>query len=349
MTRVAPSTWPAPWPADPQHIERAAQRWRAGELVAFPTETVYGLGADAMQDAAVARIFEAKGRPSDHPLIVHVAHAEQARGFAAQWSQPVARMLAKAWPGPLTVIVPRRAGVATAAAGGQDSVGLRCPSHPVALALLQAAHRVGVAGVAGPSANRFGRVSPTCAAHVIQEFEAHVPVVDGGECSVGIESTIVDATRDTLVVLRPGHYTAAQLSEWAGQTVWAHDPKPSQAPKASGTLASHYAPRAKVRLMARAPLLERCTQASQTPKAGHHLKVAVWSPDAAPPGWTGAWRAQPTQAQACAQSLYATLRELDALGVDEIWVAQVPSASELSAGHADEWAGVADRLQRAAA
>ena len=342
MSGTAPTDSQAAWPADPAHMDRAALRWRAGELVAFPTETVYGLGADATQDAAVARIFAAKGRPSDHPLIVHVADVEHAKAFAAAWPPAVERLLAKAWPGPLTVIVPRRAGVATAAAGGQDSVGLRCPSHPVAQALLRAAHAQGVAGVAGPSANRFGRVSPTRAAHVIDEFEGHVPVVDGGDCSVGIESTIVDATRERLVVLRPGHYTATQLSEWAGETVWAHDPQPSQAPKASGTLASHYAPRAKVRLMARDALLARCAQAPAR-------KVAVWSPDAAPPGWTGAWRIQPTQAQAFAHSLYATLRELDALGVDEIWVAQVPTATEGHAGQADEWAGVADRLQRAAA
>lgn len=338
-----------PWPADAAHIERAAARWLAGGLVAFPTETVYGLGADATQSDAVARVFAAKGRPSDHPLIVHVAQASHALAFAAELPLAVERLLAKAWPGPLTVILPRRAGVASAAAAGQDSIGLRCPSHPVAQALLQAAHRLGVAGVAGPSANRFGQVSPTRASHVVTEFNATLPVVDGGACSVGIESTIVDATRGRLVILRPGHYTAEQLSPWAGETVWPHDPNPSQAPKASGTLASHYAPRAKVRLMAREALLTHCqaniNRPSHDGKAAPALdQVAVWSPDPAPSAWPGVWRHQPTEAKGCAQTLYATLRECDDLGVVEIWVAQVPQGE----GHA-EWAGVADRLQRAAA
>ena len=331
-----------PWPADAEHIERAAQRWASGELVAFPTETVYGLGADANQPQAVNAIFAAKGRPSDHPLIVHVTDVEQAMVFAALCPPSVERLLAQAWPGPLTVILPRRPGVASLAAGGQDSIGLRCPAHDVAQALLRAARERGVHGVAGPSANRFGRVSPTRASHVIAEFAGQVPVVDGGDCLVGIESTIVDATRERLVILRPGHFSAEQLSHWAGQTVWAEDQASDQAPRASGTLASHYAPRARVRLLERTDLLARCQ--SHSSECQPNPKVAVWSPDAPPSGWTGPWRIQPRDAQACAHDLYACLRELAEVGVDEIWVAQVPQGD----GAADWWP-VADRLRRAAA
>ncbi len=331
-----------PWPADPEHIARAAQHWARGELVAFPTETVYGLGADANQPQAVNAIFAAKGRPSDHPLIVHVTDVEQAMAFAAHCPPSVERLLAQAWPGPLTVILPRRSGVASAAAGGQDSIGLRCPAHDVAQALLRAARAHGVHGVAGPSANRFGRVSPTRASHVIAEFAGQVPVVDGGDCQVGIESTIVDATRDRLVILRPGHFSAEQLSQWAGQTVWAQDQDGAQAPRASGTLESHYAPRARVRLLERTDLLARCRL--HATEMHPNAKVAVWSPDAPPSTWTGPWRIQPHDAQACAHDLYACLRELDEEGVDEIWVAQVPQDASAS-----EWWAVADRLRRAAA
>ena len=161
-------------------IIEAARRIHAGELVAFPTETVYGLGADASSDEAVAKIFAAKGRPANHPLIVHVADVGQVTDYASSVPPFAARLMQAFWPGPLTVILPRRPGVATAAAGGQDSIGLRCPSHPVALAFLKACLELGVSGVAGPSANRFGRVSPTTAAHVRGEFGDDLLVLDGG-------------------------------------------------------------------------------------------------------------------------------------------------------------------------
>ncbi|MEP6589164.1 MAG: L-threonylcarbamoyladenylate synthase, partial [Polaromonas sp.] len=180
---------------DPQAILEAARRIQAGGLVGFPTETVYGLGADASGDDAVAGIFAAKGRPSDHPLIVHVADASQVNDYASSVPPFAARLMQSFWPGPLTVILPRREGVAAAAAGGQNSIGLRCPAHPVALAFLKACLELGVSGVAGPSANRFGRVSPTTAAHVNQEFGDELLVLDGGPCAVGIESSIVDCTR----------------------------------------------------------------------------------------------------------------------------------------------------------
>ena len=189
---------------DPRAVEQAAERLAAGELVAFPTETVYGLGARADDDTAVAKVFAAKGRPTDHPLIVHVRDAAQAQRFAARWPPLAERLAAAFWPGPLTLIVPRRPGLAGAAAGGQDTIGLRCPSHPLAHALLAAAATRGVHGVAAPSANRFGRISPTTAAHVQSEFGEGLVVLDGGPCAVGIESAIVDCSRDTPVLLRPG-------------------------------------------------------------------------------------------------------------------------------------------------
>ena len=231
----------------PDAIAAAAARLAAGELLALPTETVYGLGARADDDAAVAKIFAAKGRPADHPLIVHVADAADAELFAAELPAVARRLMAAFWPGPLTVIVPRKPGVGAAAAGGQDTIGLRCPAHPVARDLLVAARALGVAGVAAPSANRFGRVSPTQARHVVDEFEPGLWVLDGGDCEVGIESSIVDCSRAHPVLLRPGVLTAAEIEAAAGEPLRAPD---AQAPRASGTLVAHYAPRAVVRLYA---------------------------------------------------------------------------------------------------
>ena len=219
---------------DEAAMAEAARCIRAGELVAFPTETVYGLGADASSDAAVAKIFEAKGRPADHPLIVHVAGAAQVHDYASSVPPFAARLMQAFWPGPLTVILPRQEGVATAAAGGQNSIGLRCPSHPVALAFLKAC----ATGVAGPSANRFGRVSPTTAAHVQDEFGDALLILDGGPCEVGIESSIVDCTRGRPVLLRPGVLRRAQLEVACGEPVLAPEDidGDTAAPRASGTL-----------------------------------------------------------------------------------------------------------------
>lgn len=322
---------------NPQEIEAAAQRLAAGELVAFPTETVYGLGARADDDAAVARIFAAKGRPSDHPLIVHVSDAEAAAEFADALP-PVARRLMDAfWPGPLTVIVPRRPDRGAAAAGGQDSIGLRCPRHPVAQALLQAAHKLGVPGVAAPSANRFGRVSPTRAEHVRGEFGAAVTVLDGGACEVGIESAIVDCTRGHPVLLRPGTLEAGRIEAAAGEPLRAPD---AQAPRASGTLASHYAPRARVRLMPAAELRAALDLAGDELARQRPAQVAIYSRTVAPPAQVLQRRMPPTP-EAAAQDLFAALRELDALGVALIWVETVPDNAS--------WDGVRDRLMRAAA
>lgn len=329
---------------DPATLEAAAQRLAAGSLLGMPTETVYGLAADADNASAVQRIFAAKGRPSDHPLIVHLAPGDGPHGWRAgvdHYAREVpdfALALMQAfWPGPLTLILPRRAGVAAVAAGGQDSVGLRCPSHPVAQALLTAARAHGVHGVAAPSANRFGRVSPTTAAHVAEEFgqlpDDALLILDGGACPVGIESTIVDATRGHPVLLRPGMVTQAQLEAVCGQPLRERD---GTAPRASGTLESHYAPNARVRLMP-APALQ--TALDLLGRDAQHIAVYARTALKTAPGV--ALRRMPDNATQAAQALFATLRELDATGVKLIWVETPPDDPD--------WDGVRDRLQRAAA
>jgi L-threonylcarbamoyladenylate synthase len=319
--------------SDPAAIAQAAQALRAGELVGLPTETVYGLAADADNEAAVAQIYAAKGRPSDHPLIVHVASSAQVARYAAQVPDFAQRLIDAFWPGPLTLILPRRPGVAAAAAGGQDSIGLRCPSHPVAQALLRACGL----GLAAPSANRFGRVSPTTAAHVQAELGSALLVLDGGPCPVGIESTLVDCTRGAPVVLRPGQITREQLQAACGRSVGQPAEPDAAAPRASGTLESHYAPQARVRLMQADELAQRMQALGTLAN-----NLALWSRE--PPPQLGAgvlWRAQPPRAQDAARELFATLRELDLHGVQQIWVELPPETPD--------WEGVRDRLKRAAA
>jgi L-threonylcarbamoyladenylate synthase len=320
--------------SDPLVIARAAQALVDGALVAFPTETVYGLGARADDDVAVAKIFAAKGRPADHPLIVHVADAAAAHHFAASVSPLAARLMAGFWPGPLTVIVPRTLGQGAAAAGGHETIALRCPSHPVALALLRVAAGLGVRGVAAPSANRFGRVSPTTAAHVQAEFDDSLWVLDGGPCSVGIESAIVDASRDHPVLLRPGVLTQAQIETVSGEPLRARD---AAAPRASGTLEAHYAPRAAVRLMSLSQLNARLQE-----RAPNAPALAVYSRGAVPGLWHHTvHRPMPLDAAHAAQELFSALRTFDDEGVQSIWIEAPPSAPE--------WDGVRDRLQRASA
>ena len=317
-------------------IARAAQALQGGQLVGLPTETVYGLAANATDDAAVASIFVAKGRPADHPLIVHVASADQVPVFAAQVPDFAQRLIQAFWPGPLTLILPRQPGVATASAGGQDSIGLRCPSHPVAQALLKAGLALGVQGVSAPSANRFGRVSPTTAAHVQSELGPDLLILDGGECDVGIESTIIDCTRGEPVLLRPGHITRPQIEAACARALRDKDAVAQVAPRASGTLESHYAPRAKVRLMSAHDI------AAKLQALGPHANnLGVWSavrPDA---GAGVVWPVQPQAADQAAHALFSVLRDLDARGVQQIWVQLPPDTPE--------WEGVRDRLQRAAA
>ena len=321
---------------DPQAILEAARCIQAGGLVGFPTETVYGLGADASSDAAVAGIFKAKGRPADHPLIVHVADAAQVSDYAAGVPPFAQRLMAAFWPGPLTVILPRREGVAAAAAGGQNSIGLRCPAHPVALAFLKAC----ATGVAGPSANRFGRVSPTTARHVAQEFGDELLVLDGGPCEVGIESSIVDCTRGQPVLLRPGVLTRAELEAACGEPVLDKDDvlqQASHAPRAPGTLAAHYAPDARVRLMDAGAI-----QTALDLLGADAAHIAVYARAVVRIKSTQVcYRRMPDDAVATAQQLFAVLRDFDAQGVKLIWIEPPPAAPE--------WDGVRDRLGRAAA
>lgn len=318
----------------PSAVAQAARELAAGDLVAFPTETVYGLGADAADDAAVARIFAAKGRPSDHPLIVHVADAAAVDHFAASVPGFAQRLIDAFWPGPLTLILPRRPGAATAAAAGQDSIGLRCPAHSVAHALLLACRNAAppVHGIAGPSANKFGRVSPTTAEHVRSEFGDALLVLDGGACQVGIESTIIDCTRGAPMLLRPGMLSREQIEIACGEPLAESTPG---APKASGTLESHYAPNAKLRLMDAASLQTALDLlGADASRIATYSRVVLRSTSP-----TLVRRRMPDDAAETARQLFAVLRDFDVQGVRLIWVETPPPDPD--------WDGVRDRLQRA--
>ena len=319
---------------DAAAVDRAARLIAEGELVAFPTETVYGLGARADDDLAVAKIFAAKGRPSGHPLIVHVAGRAGADRFAATVPAVAERLIEAFWPGPLTVIVARRPDVAAAAAGGQATIGLRCPAHPVAHALLTKAGELGVPGIAGPSANRFGKVSPTAASHVVDEFGADLVVLDGGSARLGIESAIVDCSTGEPVLLRPGVLTRESIAVAAGTALV--EPT-AHAPRAAGTLAAHYATRARLRLMPTGMLKTALDVLGSEP-----LRLAVYSrsvPSGVAPGVVH--RRMPSRPEQAAHELFRVLRELDSEGVHLIWVEEPPPGPE--------WDGIRDRLTRAAA
>jgi len=325
------------------HLEASQQAAAAalarGELLGLPTETVYGLAADADNDAAVAQIFAAKGRPADHPLIVHVADAGAITRYAREVPLFAQRLIDAFWPGPLTVILPRLPGAACAATGGQDSVGLRCPAHPVAHAVLQACQRLErpIHGLAAPSANRFGRISPTSAAHVAQELGMQLLVLDGGTCAVGIESTIVDCTRGQPVLLRPGGIARADVERVCGQRVLSPGELATNTPRASGTLLAHYAPTARVRLMPAAQL-----QAGLDVLGADAAHIAVYARAALKSASRRVLlRRMPLAADAAARELFAALRDLDDAGVKLIWVETPPDTPD--------WEGVRDRLQRAAA
>jgi L-threonylcarbamoyladenylate synthase len=311
-------------------IERAVAVLRAGGLVAFPTETVYGLGADASNPAAVRKIFEAKGRPATHPVIVHLADAVQLVNWAREVPESARRLARKFWPGPLTVILKRAPGVSDVVTGGQETVALRVPSHPVAQQLLA---RFG-GGIAAPSANRHGRVSATTAEHVRREFGAAVDcVLDGGESQIGIESTIVDCSGAGAALLRPGGITAAEIEAALGVTLAA---PPADAPRAPGALAAHYAPRTPLALVEG----ERAAElAGEQARRGR--RVAVLALSARQPPLEGLeWIAAPRDAAGYAHALYASLRRLDDAGCETIIVEQPPRSPE--------WAAINDRLARAA-
>jgi len=305
-------------------IRRAAEILRAGGLVAFPTETVYGLGADASSAAAMARLYRVKGRPADHPVIVHFDSMER----ALAWTRDVpseARILAERfWPGPLTLILKRSDKAKDFVTGGQPSVGVRVPSHPVAQELLRAFG----GGVAAPSANRFGRVSPTTAAHVREDLGGDVDfVLEGGPSEVGIESTIVDLSGGGAVLLRPGKISKADL-----QKIVELKEKTESSPRHSGGLERHYSPRTPARLVATHALDREIS----------HLKnrVAVLA-FSRPDERVDYWLRMPREPEGYAQKLYAALRELDGAGCDLILVEAPPEGPE--------WAAVRDRLVRACA
>jgi L-threonylcarbamoyladenylate synthase len=317
----------------PDAIAEAAARLRAGDLVAFPTETVYGLGGDAGNATAVRRIFDAKGRPADHPVIVHLAEA----GDLAHWARDVpagAVSLARAfWPGPLTLILPKAAQVLGVVTGGQDSVGLRVPAHPVARALLAAFARLGGHGIAAPSANRFGHVSPTTATHVADDLGAAVDVIlDGGPSEVGIESTIVSFAGGTPMLLRPGGIGPEAIARVLGFPLRAAD---GSAPRASGTLASHYAPHTRTLLVPADALHAMLAQHETREERIAVLARSVREPE----GFDGAWIVAPRDPAGYAHALYANLRALEASRADVILVESIPITPE--------WLAIGDRLARA--
>jgi len=320
-------------------IHAAARMLEQGGLIAFPTETVYGLGADAENPAAVAKIYAAKGRPSNHPVIVHLA-PEADIGYWATSIPPQAHQLIKAfWPGPLTLILKRATHIPDAVSGGQDSIGLRCPSHPVAQALLRI-FKAGKGGVAAPSANKFRHVSPTTAQHVRDEFGADPDslvdcVLDGGQSEVGIESTILDLSRMKThgpVLLRPGQVSAARIAEIIGTLPQLPD---DAAPRASGTLDAHYAPRTPVVLIDADRLPATLDQLRS---AGRHValirRTLAFAQDVV------AQLQLPATPDGYAHDLYAALRTMDAAGADMILIESPPAANE--------WQGINDRLRRAA-
>ncbi len=338
-----------PAPVDGVQIARAVDALLQGGLVAFPTETVYGLGADAAQADAVARIFDVKGRPRGHPLIVHVAGIAAAQVWARDVPPHARALMERFWPGPLTLILPRSARASDAVTGGQDSVGLRVPANPWALALIHglcAGRNDPAAAIAAPSANRFGRISPTRAAHVRADLgekpQGAVDVIlDGGASTVGIESTIVDCTGGTLRVLRPGfirpdEIAAAVAPTGVAVTVASDD---EEAPRASGRLKGHYAPRKPLELVAPADLGPRIA-------ALRPARLAVLAPEAA---MVGSVRAPdlalclpaPDDADAYARTLYDHLRAMDASGADRLLVAVPPAGAQ--------WDAIHDRLRRAQA
>ncbi|WP_050477419.1 L-threonylcarbamoyladenylate synthase [Herbaspirillum rhizosphaerae] len=323
---------------DMDAVKLAARKLEAGKLVAFPTETVYGLGGDAENAAAIADIYAAKGRPANHPVIVHVAPEADISYWAAEVPAEAQALIAAFWPGPLTLILKRAAHVPAAASGGQDSIGVRCPSHPVAQALLRE-FKGGKGGVAGPSANKFGHVSPTTAEHVRDEFGSDAAslvdyVLDGGASEVGIESTIVDLSRVSThgaVLLRPGQISVDQITAVLGVAPGLPD---AAAPRASGTLDAHYAPHTPVAQVPAEQLAETIKKLTE-----RDYKVAVIH-RTAELTFSHASFAMSQDADRYAHDLYAALRDMDHQHADVILVEATPATPA--------WQGINDRLRRAA-
>ena len=306
-------------------IRRAAEILRAGGLVAFPTETVYGLGADASSAEAVARLYAAKGRPPNHPVIIHFATPENAFSFSREVPAAARKLAERFWPGPLTLILKRSSKAGDFITGGQDSVGLRVPAHPVAQLLLREFGR----GVAAPSANLFGNVSPTTAVHVREELQGKVELVlDGGPSEVGIESTILDLSGGEPVLLRPGGISKSQLEEVMHLGI---REKNATSPRHSGGLERHYAPRTPALLVAPHAL------DGEIAKRRNAVAVLAFS---RPDERVDYWVRMPREPRGYAQRLYAALRELDGAGCETILIETPPET--------EEWIAVRDRLSRAA-
>ncbi|MDO4232305.1 MAG: L-threonylcarbamoyladenylate synthase [Lautropia sp.] len=335
-------------------LHEAVRILREGGVIGLPTETVYGLAADAAQADAVASIYRIKGRPADHPLIVHVADIASARQWA-DWTPEAQRLADAFWPGPLTLVLPRRAGAPDFACGGQSTIGLRSPSHPVFRRLMTLLAPHGITGLAAPSANRFGRISPSRAAHVRADLGDAVPLVlEGGPAEVGLESTIVDLSRGRAVILRPGHIGQAELAQALGEPVLlgyqVRTPDSAlpaggkgegqsqlpDAPRVPGALASHYAPSAPLRVLIWPALVAALHAAREAGEA-----VAVWSEHAPEPQPGLFWRRRPADAAGAGHDLYDALHQLDALPVARILVQALPEGTA--------WQALADRLGRAAA
>lgn len=325
-------------------IALAAQRLRAGEMVAFPTETVYGLGADARNQDAVRRVFAIKGRPADHPLIVHLAEASHAEAWASEIPRTARLLMARFWPGPLTLVLPARDDVPRVVTGGQDSVALRAPNHPIALALLREFGGANGGGLAAPSANRFGAVSPTEAWHVRTAFGIQVDqILDGGPCRFGLESTIVSLLDERPRVLRPGALPLSALREALGvdgiECGKPADSTASASPRVPGDMAAHYAPATPLEIHTMDTLPARATSLLE-----QGLRIAVLRrnlnlrgkglPPALPQFLLSA------RPETYARSLYARLREFDRFGFDRVLVEAPPDD--------ESWWAINDRLTRAA-
>ncbi len=312
-------------------LENALTLLTRGGLVAFPTETVYGLGADASNGAAVSRIFSVKGRPLTHPVIVHIAHTNQMEQWACNIPESAYLLAERFWPGPLTLVLKRALGVSDIITGGQDTVALRIPAHHIALALLTAFGK----GVAAPSANRYGRLSPTTAQHVLQELGDDVDMIlDGGSCAVGIESTIIDLSGENAAVLRPGWIPIDQINATLGTTVIGAT---ASSPRVPGAVHKHYAPKTPVILIDSKRLNDVVYRLIEQ---GERAAVLAYS--SAPINSTLInWYGAAQTAAGYARTLYAMLREIDGLGCARIVVETPPQSFE--------WDGVNDRLLRAAA
>jgi L-threonylcarbamoyladenylate synthase len=323
MTRILPAT--------PDAIAEAATLLRAGELVAFPTETVYGLGARALDPQAIAKLFVAKGRPATHPLIAHVQNADEAALLSSHWDARCSLLAAKFWPGPLTLVVPRDPSVPAELSGGKPTLALRAPAHPVALALIAALGEP----IAAPSANRYQRLSPTTAEHVARALGNDVALIlDGGACKSGVESTVLDLTVTPPMVLRPGALTITAVRDAVPDVMIFDGVVREEARHSPGQDEVHYAPRTPLRLFTRQDALA-------TARA-HAGNIALVLRDPAPtlPPHVAA-RALGGEPTSFARKLYATLHELDDMNVEMI-VVEIPPEDEA-------WLAIADRLRRAAA